>query len=173
MNKPYPSELFNASFVSLEPCLYCRLTIILMFFVLSISGLSGCAGLHLGHNPREEVRQAAENYWKARVAGDWVTCYKYEEVSKLQKESLAEYVHRQGSLIYKSARIVGVEMKGPDRAVVTVALEYYLPAFGTSHAFKTNVQDNWAVIDGKWYHNVDKRLMKDNEQGKGVIEKEG
>ncbi len=131
----------------------------LLLLLLATVFLSSCAGLNLRPDPQSDVRQAAENYWNARVAGDWVTCYKYEEVSKLQKESLSQYVHHQGNLIYKSAIVKGVEMKGPDKALVQVSLEYCLPAFGTSHAFKTDSKDTWVRIDGKWYHHVEDRLM--------------
>ena len=129
--------------------------------------LSSCAGLNLRPDPQSDVRQAAENYWNARVAADWVTCYKYEEVSKLQKESLSQYVNRQGNLIYKSARVTGIEMKGPDEAMVQVALEYYLPAFGTNHAFKTVLKNKWVRLGGKWYHHVEKRLMQGNDKKEG------
>ncbi len=131
---------------------------VLLFF------LSSCAGLNLGSDPQSDVRQAAENYWQARVAGDWVACYKYEEVSKLQKESLSQYVQHSGNLIYKSAVVTGVEMKGPDKALVHVSLEYCLPAFGTSRAFKTDSRDTWVKIDGKWYHHVENRLMNKMNQ---------
>ncbi len=147
------SYLINAVLGS--SCRYCFAGLCLLVVAL----LSSCAGLNLHPDPQSDVRKAAENYWSARVAGDWVTCYKYEEVSKLQEESLSQYVHRQGSLIYKSALVTGVEMKDPDHALVHVSLEYCLPAFGTSHAFKTDVKDTWVKIDGKWYHHVEKRLM--------------
>jgi hypothetical protein len=140
---------------------------LLTALLFSLLFLTGCAGLLLGGDPQQEVRQAAEKYWGARVAGDWITCYKYEDLSKLQKQSLSQYVNQQGNLIYKSAVVTGVEMKGDDEAEVQVTLEYYLPAFGTSHAFKTTFKNKWLKIDGKWYHHGGKRLMEKVTETKG------
>lgn len=133
----------------------------LLLVAVTILGLSACAGINLQGNPGQDVRQAAEDYWKARVAGDWITCYKYEEVSRSGKVRLSQYVQTQGNLIYKSARIEGVSMGDQGKkAVIKVAVEYYLPAFGTSNAFKSTLSDKWIKMDGKWYHHKNKRLAE-------------
>ena len=152
INLKFMNRKFRSIFMRQNNTMF-LLTIVLL-------GVAGCAGLGHGGDPQQDLRQAAEKYWAARVAADWITCYKYSDVAKLQKESLSGYVRHQGNLIYKSAVVGAVEMKGDDEAIVHVAIEYYVPAFGTSEAFKTTLKNKWVRLDGKWYFHVEKGLME-------------
>jgi len=123
------------------------ITVCLIMFV---AVLSSCAGLQI-KSPEEKLLPRAEEFWAARVAGDSITCYKLEEVSKTGKQPASIYVRKHGGLVYKSAEVTGTEVNGED-ATVKVKLSYIIPAFGSRNAFNTETVDSWKLIDGEWYH---------------------
>ena len=115
--------------------------------------LSSCAGLQI-KSQEERLLSRAETFWAARVAGDLITCYKFEEVSKTGKQSASVYVRGHGGLIYKSAEITGTDVNG-EEATVKVKLSYIIPALGSSNAFNMEAVDSWKLIDGEWYHHCE------------------
>ena len=112
--------------------------------------LSSCAGLQI-KSPEEKLLPRAEEFWAARVAGDSITCYKLEEVSKTGKQPVSVYVRKQGGIVYKSAEITETDING-NEAIVKVKLSYIIPALGSRNAFNTETVDSWKLIDGEWYH---------------------
>ena len=112
--------------------------------------LSSCAGLQT-KSPEDRLLPRAREFWAARVAGDSITCYKFEEVSKTGKQPASVYVRRHGGLIYKSAEVTGTDINGED-ATVKVKLSYIIPALGSRSAFNMEAIDRWKLIDGEWYH---------------------
>lgn len=97
----------------------------------------------------------AETFWSARVAGDLITCYKFEEVSKTGKQPVSTYVRGHGALVYKSAEITETDING-EEAIVKVKISYIIPALGSRNAFNTEIVDSWKLIDGEWYHHQKK-----------------
>ena len=93
----------------------------------------------------------AEEFWAARVAGDSITCYNFEEVSKTGKQPVSAYVRSHGGLVYKSAEITDTDING-EEATVKVKLSYIIPAFGSRNVFNTETVDSWKLMDGEWYH---------------------
>jgi hypothetical protein len=112
--------------------------------------LSSCAGLQT-KSQEERLLLRAEEFWAARVAGDLITCYKFEEVSKTGKQPASTYVRKHGGLVYKSAEVTRTDINGED-ATVKVKLSYVIPALGSRNVFKTEAVDRWKSIDGEWYH---------------------
>jgi len=96
----------------------------------------------------------AETFWEARVAGDLITCYKFEEVSKMGKQPASIYIRKHGGLVYKSAEITETEVNG-EEATVKVKLSYIIPALGSRNAFNMEAVDSWKLIDGEWYHHFE------------------
>lgn len=119
---------------------------------------AACADISIAQNSSQDLRKRVEEFWQARVAGDWVTCYKYEEVGKLKKAALSDYVRHQGNLIYKSAKVLGVKIDKKGSAEAKVAIEYAVSALGVNDIFKRNIVDKWVYIDGDWYHHIEKHL---------------
>ena len=118
--------------------------------IIFLAVLSSCAGLQI-KSPEEKLLPRAEEFWAARVAGDLITCYKFEEVSKIGKQPVSAYVRSHGGLVYKSAEITDTNING-NEAIVKVKISYIIPAFGSRNAFNMEVVDNWKFIDGEWYH---------------------
>ncbi|MGQ9500248.1 MAG: hypothetical protein ACUVQ6_07920 [Dissulfurimicrobium sp.] len=124
--------------------------------------LSACAGLQQ-KTSEERLLARAKAYWAAMVAGDTVSAYQYEEVSKTGAQPISAYVRRVG-VIYKSADVTGVKIEG-DRAVVDVKMSYLIPAMG-SHVFNSDTKDVWLIMDGDWYHHAE-GIMKELNKTEG------
>ena len=124
--------------------------------IVFLAVLSSCAGLQ-NKSPEERLLPRAEEFWAARVAGDSITCYKLEEVSKTGKQPASAYVRGHGGLIYKSAEVTETDVNGED-ATVKVKLSYIIPALGSRNTFNTETVDRWKLIDDEWYHHQGKSL---------------
>ena len=127
-------------------------------FIVFLAVLSSCAGLQI-KSPEERLLSRAETFWAARVAGDLITCYKLEEVSKMGKQPASIYVRKHGGLVYKSAEVTGADVNG-EEATVKVKLSYIMSALGSSNAFNMEAVDSWKLIDGEWYHYQKNSLHK-------------
>jgi hypothetical protein len=121
--------------------------------IIFLAVLSSCARLQT-RSPEERLLSRAETFWAARVAGDLITCYKFEEVSKTGKQPASAYVRSHGSLVYKSAEIAETDVNG-EEGIVKVKLSYIIPALGSSNAFNMKAVDSWKLIDGEWYHHFE------------------
>ena len=123
---------------------------IIVWLIIFVAVLSSCAGLQI-KSPEEKLLPRAEEFWAARVAGDSITCYKLEEVSKIGKQPVSAYVRSHGGLVYKSAEITETDISG-EEAIVKVKISYIIPAIGSRNAFYMDTVDRWKLIDGEWYH---------------------
>ena len=123
---------------------------IIVWLIIFVAVLSSCAGLQI-KSPEEKLLPRAEEFWAARVAGDSITCYKLEEVSKIGKQPVSAYVRSHGGLVYKSAEITEMDISG-EEAIVKVKISYIIPAIGSRNAFYMDTVDRWKLIDGEWYH---------------------
>lgn len=113
--------------------------------------LAACAGPGLRPGAgAEALRERAEAFWAARVAGDVIKAYEYEKVKATGQVTLANYA-RKGGLVYRKAEVRGVELGQGDVATVKVYIEYLLPGMG-QHLIKGVIDDRWERIDGRWYH---------------------
>ena len=148
----YPCFLGHKTRMSIHKA---AIAVCLIVFVVV---LSSCAGLQI-KSPEERLLSRAETFWAARVAGDLITCYKFEEVSKTGKQPASAYVRGHGGLVYKSAEITETEVNG-EEATVKVKLSYIIPALGSSNAFNMEAVDRWKLIDGEWYHYQKNSLHK-------------
>lgn len=138
--------------------------IYLLICLLAVTaGLSACAGLQQ-KTSEERLLLRARAYWAAVVAGDTVSAYPYEEVSKTGAQPISAYVRKAG-LIYKSADVTGVKIEG-DRATVDVKVAYIIPAMG-SHVFNADTKDVWLIMDGDWYHHSE-GIIKELNKTEGV-----
>lgn len=126
---------------------------IIYCFTIFVVILSSCAGLKI-KSPEEKLLPRAEAFWAARVAGDLVTCYNFEEVSKTGKQPVSAYVRDHGGLVYKSAEVTGIDVNG-EEASVKVKLNYIVPALGSRNTFNMEAVDRWKLIDGEWYHHCE------------------
>lgn len=89
-------------------------------------------------------------YWQARVAGDLITQYQYEQSKATGKLSLQQYVSGSGSMSFLKARVLDVQLTDSKAAEAKVAIEARFP--GLSMLYKSVIEDRWVKIDGEWYH---------------------
>lgn len=92
----------------------------------------------------------ARMFWQARTSGDLAKTYDLEVDKAVGRLSLAQYVRRKGRIAYKSAKVLGSEIVGQDKAIVNVIVEAVIPGIAGSVA--TTLEDEWVYIDGAWYH---------------------
>lgn len=110
---------------------------------------SGCAMLQ---TPEESLRERAQAFWAARKAGDDLTAYRFEELSKHPESNLQSYLKGRAAIEYRKAEIKAVRLKGPTEAEVILEMSYTLPAVGLNKPIEAEVKDPWVLIDGQWFH---------------------
>lgn len=116
--------------------------------ILGAALLLGCSG---GAQETEAVRVRAQTYWDARVDGDWVTAYEYEEISTRPDAMLQQYMANQGSLRYKSVTVKDVALTSAERANVKVEMLYFFPMRGATEPVQAEVDTVWVKQGGEWY----------------------
>lgn len=110
---------------------------------------TGCAMLK---TPEESLRERAQAFWDARKAGDDVTAYRFEELSKRPESNLQSYLKGRAAIEYRRAEIKAVRLKSPTEAEVILDMSYTIPAIGLNKPIEGEVKDPWVLIDGQWYH---------------------
>lgn len=125
--------------------------------------LSACSTIGSLGDPADAVRERAQAYWAARVAGDHITAFGFEEVSTRPNASLQRYVQGSGAITYLSAEVLEVVIKDEDRASLRVKLAYRAPVPGLKRPLEGEAWFDWVRIDGAWYSAV---RSKGGEGGK-------
>lgn len=121
---------------------------------LLLTGCPGDSGKSGGvsHRSIVELEQRARGFWAARMAGDLIATFEYEDAKLSGSTSLQQYVTSRGALVYKRAEVKGAECTGgTEDCVVQVAVEYILPAMGTK-PIASEIKDPWHLVDGQWVH---------------------
>jgi len=105
-----------------------------------------------GLSQMRDLEDRARAFWAARVAGDLVTTYEYEDAKPLGTMSLQQYVSGRGGLHYKSAQVRHAECGSAEAGcTVYVDIEYVVPGLGLQ-TMKSSLKDPWVSIEGQWYH---------------------
>ncbi|MEW6727927.1 MAG: twin-arginine translocation signal domain-containing protein [Pseudomonadota bacterium] len=110
---------------------------------------TGCAMLK---TPEESLRERAQAFWDARKAGDDITAYRFEELSKRPDSNLQSYLKGRAAIEYRKVEIKSVRLKTPTEAEVILDMSYTIPAIGLNKPIEGEVKDPWVLIDGQWYH---------------------
>lgn len=119
-----------------------------------------------GLSQMNELEERARLFWKARVAGDLLTTYEYEDAKPLGTMSLQSYVSGRGGLHYKRADVRHAECGRPEEGcIVHVDVEYVLPALA-GKPISAAVNDSWVSINGQWYHQAKRGNPLRNHQPK-------
>jgi hypothetical protein len=122
----------------------------LILFAISLAILHGCASLTPAADAGS-LRQRAEAYWKARLIGDRIAAFDYEEHKARGDQTLQAYA-RKSPPIFLKATITDVRIIGENRGIVSLDATYTVPGLPSRTPFLQKMQDEWTVIDGRWYH---------------------
>ena len=114
--------------------------------------LSACATTGGFGDPAAAVRERAQAYWAARVVGDHIKAFGFEEVSTRPDASLQRYLQGSGTIQYLSAEVQEVVVKADDRASVRTKLSYRAPVPGLKRPLEGDAWTDWVLIKGSWYH---------------------
>ncbi len=127
-----------------------------IFWGMLVVLLAGCASL--GASREEALRRRVTAFWDAKLAGDVVAQYDYEDVSKTNEVTLQNYAGSGGGIRYLSYQIEAIRLKGPREAEVRMIVEYVVPPVITKPV-KTEFVERWIKIDNQWYHVKRKRRL--------------
>ena len=126
--------------------------IILLFF--SILFFIGCASkvtftdvsasLHPMNSEEKELIQRFEEYWHARVNGQYNQSYKLELPYQQYTVDFDKYRKTLG--LYRNSKVLLLEIKYPQKnvAIITRKME------GKNGSWIK--KDKWIYVDGSWYH---------------------
>lgn len=105
----------------------------------------------------DALRERAAAFWAARVAGDPVTAYEYEDLKITKAMPLQTYATR-GGLIYRRANLVGSDCPaGKEECLVQVEVDFVIPQLNPNQVQTQKFDDPWVLIQGQWYHAFKKR----------------
>lgn len=122
----------------------------LIMLAMTLVILHGCATLAPATDA-DSLRQRAEAYWKARLIGDRIAAFDYEENKARGAQTLQAYA-RKSPPIFLKATITDVRITGENTGIVSLETSYTVPGLPSRTPFLQKMQDEWKVIDGRWYH---------------------
>jgi hypothetical protein len=106
----------------------------------------------------ETLEKRVNQFWEARVKGDFDEAYRYERISQtLKGYSKQEYIKHafSGGVTLQSFKIKDIKLIDDDTAEVYLEVVFKLNPTGGID-IKTPIQadskDKWVKIDGQWYH---------------------
>ncbi|MBU0592622.1 MAG: hypothetical protein KKH74_02685 [Gammaproteobacteria bacterium] len=121
-----------------------------LFLLLFVVLLAGCA--HFSATPDAgALRERAQAYWNAKLAGDLVTTWNFEESRARGQQTLAQYAKSSGMMFTKVV-ITDVRMESDGKGVVTMETEYFVPGLKSRKPLQQTLVDPWKWIDNQWYH---------------------
>lgn len=102
------------------------------------------------------LRARAEARWQALIAGDFDKAYEFETPAYRQVYNAKQYRARFGSgLRWQQAKVVTVDLKSPEVAMVTLEIDYSFHVAGTGMMDnKGSVTETWLWVEGQWWHQV-------------------
>ena len=118
--------------------------------VLAALSLAACATV--GTAPQDQVRQRANERWKALVAGEFSKAYNYSTAGYRAVVKPDDYRGRIGSAVkWVDADVVNVKCEDKTKCTATVRIEYK-PILGGSvdGNFDTHVDEVWLYEEGNW-----------------------
>lgn len=104
------------------------------------------------------LEKRVNQFWEARVKGDFDDAYRYERISQtLKGYSKEEYIkHAVSSKVtIQSFKIKDIKLISDDTAEVYLEIVFKLEPIGgidIKNPITSNTKDKWVKIDGKWYH---------------------
>lgn len=133
-----------------------RHTIGLIILTMILAVLQGCAGVPTTGDA-DSLRQRAQAYWKARVAGDPIAAWDYEEDKARGTITLQVYTKRNGPYFTK-ALVANVVVLPEGKGNVILDTAFAVPGISTHALFEEQITDNWIFMDGQWYHHYSTAL---------------
>lgn len=134
-----------------------------LFLLLFIALLTGCA--HVSATPDAgALRERAQAYWNAKLAGDPVTTWNFEETKALGQLTLAQYAKSSGMMFTKVV-ITDARIESDGKGIVTIDTEYFVPGLRSKKPLQQTMADPWKWIDNQWYH-VQVRAIPGGESAK-------
>lgn len=162
LNRKKNHSLSRASAYSVSFINHCFLALLSAIIIGFPFMATGSAQAEVAQPPLQtpsQTTQAAttlesrvQAFWQARLVGDPVTSYGFEEVNATKELTLQQYVRKQGNIIYKQAKLLNIEIAGKDEAIARLMIEAVIP--GLPSSLKSELKDYWVYIDGQWYHRV-------------------
>lgn len=121
--------------------------------LMAAIALAGCATI--ATTPEAVVRTRATEQWKARIAGDLDTTYRYTTPSYRGGTSLDKYKKGFGGAVQiKSAEVAGVVCENADKCVVNTKVEatpMLMLGRRTLPPIVTYIDENWLREEGQWW----------------------
>lgn len=110
-----------------------------------------------GAAPPSPLEERARAFWAARVAGDPVTAYDYEDLKFTKVMTLQMYASR-GGLIYRRANVLGSDCPaGKEECLVQMEVDFVIPQMNPKEVHTQKFDDPWVLVQGQWYHAFKKR----------------
>ncbi len=123
-----------------------------LFLMLFIVLLGGCA--HISATPdTESLRERAQAYWNAKLSGDLVTTWNFEETRVRGQLTLAQYA-KSGGMMFTKIVITDVRIDSNGKGIVTMDTEYFVPGLRGKKPLQQTLTDPWKWIDNQWYHEL-------------------
>lgn len=102
----------------------------------------------------EGLRARADGRWTALIAGDFDKAYEFETPAYRKLFSAQQYRARYGDgLRWRQARVVKIERKSPEVAVVMLEINYSFHVSGQGMMEDKGLStETWLWIDGQWWY---------------------
>lgn len=97
------------------------------------------------------LRQRAEAYWKAKVAGDLVLVWEFEEAKARGQLTLAQYA-KSGGMMFTKAVVTNTTVETNNKGSVTTDTEYFVPGLKSKKPLQQTFSEPWVWINNEWYH---------------------
>ena len=122
-----------------------------------MSAIVGMAFIIAVAQSNESLEARIRAYWDAKISGDAVLAYDYEEVKAKGLAPLSRYVRGTGNLNYQNVDVLNIQVISPEKATALLKMQILVP--GMREPLSTTVKDHWVQIDGEWYHSIRKSSL--------------
>lgn len=103
----------------------------------------------------ESLAARVEKFWQARVIGDEVGAYEFDQAKALGTPTLQDYVSTPRRLGIKKFKVLNTEITGKNTAAAHMKVEIKIADI--PKPIEMMIKDPWIFIDGQWYHQTVKR----------------
>ncbi|MGH8009437.1 MAG: hypothetical protein ACREQ3_20800 [Candidatus Binatia bacterium] len=127
-------------------------------FLVAFSLAGGCSS-ERATSGAESLQQRVRSFWDARIAGDDLKAYNYEDHAKTGSMTATQYVRARSPVLqYKTYEVKGIEEQG-DEATVSIDLRYrlLLPMMKGDFDLPMTLKEHWVRLDGQWYRRSEKK----------------
>lgn len=131
--------------------------------------LAACAApglLPSRQNPDGRLKERASGYWDARMRGDLVAQYAFQEPQFREDVTLTAFMQGRGATKILAFEIKEVRVQG-DEGLVQLKVNYRVNYPGLTHLppIDKDLEQRWVQIDGEWYLKPPQRVEPASPSG--------